>query len=81
MPQRTAEERGHEMLLIPIGKLPPFALDFGKKLCHESGGGCLEVLLTAWTIYAQCVEGLECSDDLYQARPQDWAWFKERLTP
>jgi hypothetical protein len=74
---KTAEERGGEMMLIPMGKLPPLALEFGKKLWKEFGM-CSEVLLTAWTVYAQCVEGLECCDDLYLARPGDIAWFKEK---
>ena len=72
----TAEKRGLEMMLVPMGQLPPLALAFAKKMCNEVGM-CSETLLTAWTVYAQCVEGLPCTDSLYQAREQDKAWFKE----
>ena len=74
---QTAEERGMEMMHIPTGQLPPIALDFGNKMCHEMGM-CGEVLLTAWTVYAQCVEGLECTDVAYEASPSDVKWFAER---
>ena len=72
---KTAEERGMEMMFIPMGELPPLALKFLKKLCGEIGG-CGETYLTAWTVYAQCVEGLSCNDDLYKARIEDIAWFE-----
>jgi len=74
---KTAEQRGMEMMSIPIGKLPPIARAFANKLCKEMGM-CMEVLLTAWTVYAQCVEGLTCTDDLYKARESDIMWFKEQ---
>lgn len=75
--EKTAEDRGMEMMLIPMGKLPPLALDFAKHLCAQMGM-CGEVLLTAWTVYAQCVDGLSCDNDLYQARPCDRDWFEAR---
>ena len=75
--QKTAEQRGQEMMQIKIKDLPPLAVEFCRHLCHEVGG-CMEMFLTAWTVYAQCVEGLPCGDDLYLARPTDVAWFKER---
>lgn len=78
MTKITAEQRGLQMMEIKLKDVPPLALEFCRHLCSELGG-CMEVLLTAWTVYAQCVEGLECTDDLYRARPQDIAWFKERL--
>ncbi len=70
----TAEQRGSALLHEPIKSLPPLALEFAKKLCSEIGM-CMEVALTAYTIYAQCVEGLPCTDALYQASPVDIAWF------
>ena len=73
---KTAIERRSEMMLIPMKNLPPLALEFAKKLGKEMGM-CGEVLMTAWTIYAQCVEGLSCSDKLYQARPEDIEWFND----
>lgn len=74
----TAEERGMQMMTIPMGQLPELASEFAKKLCDEAGM-CMEVLLTAWTVYAQCVEGFPCEDELYKARPEDVEWFNARL--
>ena len=76
---RDALERGKEMMLIPMSKLPPLAVEFAEKLIKEVGM-CMEVLLTAWCCYAQCVEGMSCSDDLYKARDVDRAWFKSKET-
>lgn len=78
-PKMTALERGIQLLKVPVKDLPPLAYEFGKKLCKEVGM-CIETFLTAYTVYAQCVEGLECDDSLYKARPQDVTWFKERLS-
>ena len=77
-PGMTAEERGMEMMHVPIGQLPKIAQDFCQSLCAELGG-CMEVFLTAWTVYAQCVEALPCTDELYMARLDQIAWFKERI--
>ena len=71
----TAEQRGMEMMRMPMKDLPPLAMKFGRKISAEYGM-CMETLLTAWTVYAQCVEGLECTDDLYKARQSDRDWFK-----
>lgn len=76
--QITAEQRGMEMMLVPMGQLPPLATEYAKKLCREVGG-CMETFLTAWTVYAQCVEGLDCTDKLYKARDEDKKWFNERM--
>lgn len=74
----TAEERGMQMATqVPMKDLPPLALEFMRKLGREVGM-CGEVMITAYTVYAQCVEKLECTDSLYQARPQDVAWFEEK---
>lgn len=74
---KTAEERGMEMMHIPTGRLPYIAVMFAKHLCKQYGG-CGEVLLSAWTVYAQCIEGLECTDDLYKVMPEHQAWFDNR---
>ena len=71
----TAEQRGLEMMLIPVKDIPPLAQKFARALCQELGM-CCETLLTAWTVYAQCAEGLTCQDPLYLARPKDIAWFE-----
>lgn len=75
---KSAETRGMEMMAIPMKDLPPIALDFAKYLCNKVGM-CGEVLLTAWTVYAQCVEKLPCTDTLYKASPEDIKWFAQRL--
>ena len=69
------------MLLVPTGKLPKLALDFLNRLGSESGGVCMETCLTAYTVYAQCVEGRPCDDELYKARPQDIEWFRQNAPP
>lgn len=48
---KTATERGQEMMLIPMGQLPPLAREFAQHLCQQVGM-CMEVLLTAWCVYA-----------------------------
>lgn len=74
----TAEERGMNMMHIPMGEIPPLARKYAAYQCKQFGM-CGEVLLTAWTVYAQCVEGLICNDPNYQARHLDIEWFaKER---
>lgn len=77
MASQTAVERAAELLNIPIKDLPPLAVQFRNRLCSEMGL-CLEVCLTAFAAYAQCVEGLPCDDEAYKARPQDVHWFKHR---
>lgn len=72
---KTAEQRGMEMLTVKMGDLPPLAVDFAKHLCSEVGM-CTETLLTAWTVYAQEVEGLICTDELYKSREEDQKWFR-----
>ena len=74
---QDAVDRAQELLSVPMSQLPPLALEFVKKLCSEAGG-CIEVFLTAYAVYAQCVEGLPCADDLYQVRPEHREWFSER---
>jgi hypothetical protein len=75
--KKTAMERGQEMMLVPMSQLPPLATDYAKELCREVGM-CLEVLLTAWVVYAQIVEGLKCDDERYQPSPSAIAFYKKR---
>lgn len=72
-----ALDRGIEMLGTKIGELPPLAREFACHLCNQVGM-CIEVLLTAYAVYAQCAEGLPCSDDLYVARPEQREWFRSK---
>jgi hypothetical protein len=60
----TAEERGQAMMHIPMRDLPPLALAYGENLARRVGM-CSEVLLSAWTTYAQLEENLPCGDPLY----------------
>lgn len=69
----TAEARGLEMMLIPLGKLPPLALAYYRELA-DVVGSCGEVYLSAWTAYAHYVEGLPLTDDLYDSGDAR-AWF------
>ena len=73
----TAEERGMEMMQLPMKDLPDLARKFAQYLCLQVGV-CMEVLLTAYTVYAQCVEDLPCTDDLYLASPLHEEWFAEK---
>lgn len=74
----NAVQRGVEMMNIKMGELPPLAVEFLRHLASKVGY-CGEVCLTAFAVYAQCVEGLPCDDDLYEARPEDRQWFSERM--
>ena len=75
MAQCDAVRRGMELLVTPMNQVPPLAIEFARNLARESGGMCGEVFVTAYSVYAQCVEGCECNDQLYMARPQDREWF------
>ena len=75
MSECDAVRRGMELLVAPMNQVPPLAIEFARKLAREAGGMCGEVFLTAYSVYAQCVEGRECDDTLYMARPQDRQWF------
>lgn len=76
----TALERGMDMMHMPIKDLPKKARLFAKVLCDEVGG-CMEVYITAYTVYAQLEEGLHCDDELYLPRPKDVDWFRTNVIP
>lgn len=62
----NAEDRGLEMMLVPMGKLPPVALAYLRNLAGRVGM-CMEVCLTAWCTYAHVIEGFPLGpDDLYR---------------
>ena len=75
---KTAEEMGIAMMQIPMRMLPKLAMEFARQLCSEVGM-CGETLLTAYTVYAQCVHNLPCTDDLYKVRPDHARWFERKL--
>ena len=71
----TAFERGTEMMMIPIGKLPEKAQQYAQKLCSRVGI-CTDTYLTAWCHYAECVEGLPKSEnEMYQADDEARLFF------
>jgi hypothetical protein len=74
---KTAEERGMQMMRIPMSQLPEVATDYAQHLCRQVGM-CMEVLLTAWTVYAQIVEGLPCTNDLYFPNVDAINFYKEK---
>lgn len=69
-----AVKRGVELATVPMKDVPPLAIEFLRHLARKVGM-CGEVCITAFAVYAQCVEGLPCDDDLYRARPEDIEWF------
>ena len=71
-----AMTRAMEMMSIPFKDLPKLAVGYAQVVCKEIGA-CGEVFLACWAAYAQCVEGLECYDDLYIATDQAKKWFEE----
>lgn len=74
----TAEQRGMELLTMPMKDLPDLASQFARFLCQKYGG-CTEVFLTAYTVYAQLAESRTCTDDLYFPDSEALAWFADRL--
>lgn len=72
-----AVERAKEMMGVSFGRLPWLAVEYMKQLSREVGF-CGEVCLTAWAAYAQCVEGLECTEELYKADDRDVEWFDNK---
>lgn len=78
MPKLDAVDRAKELLNVKRSQLPPLALEFCGHLCSEVGSS-IEVILTAFAVYAQCVEHLPCADELYHPRPQDLEWFADAI--
>lgn len=62
-----ALERGmHMFTKVKMGDLPDEALIYCAYMCKKYMG-CGEVMLTAYTVYAQLSEGLECDEEDYKA--------------
>ena len=76
----TAEERAEQLLWIEITDLPELANRFYTYFIqrHEY---CMENAVTALSIYAQFVEGLECTDEFNKIREDDVKWFRENSSP
>lgn len=76
MSDKDALERGIELLQTNEGELPILALVFQRNIWKRSGIS-IEGALTAFTVYAQIVEGLPCEDPNYkwdsdQIDTKDW---------
>lgn len=74
----TALERGIELMGKKSKELPPLAHQFAQHLCDKMGL-CGEVVLTALTVYAECVEKLEAADPDYAATAEHVQWFKNQF--
>jgi hypothetical protein len=61
-----AVHRGMQLFAMPMGQLPDEALIYCAYMCKKYMG-CGEVMLTAYCVYAQLHEGLECDDEMYLA--------------
>ena len=72
----AAEKRGIEMMTISLDQQPQLAVKFMEHLSNEVGL-CAETLLTALIVYAQCVENLECTNELYIPIDKHIQWFKD----
>jgi hypothetical protein len=53
----------------PMGELPHEAVIFSGFMCQRYMM-CMEVMLSAYCVYAQIIEGLPCDDDLYRVTPR-----------
>lgn len=76
---QTAEERGMKLFAMPMPDTPQLAKDFAKHLVltrRTSAPG--STYRTAFVVYAQCVEGLACTDPVYLARECDREWFEKQ---
>jgi hypothetical protein len=69
----TAQERAAKMMKTPSNELPKIALDY---LNDRYKFLCGDVCITAFSHYAQIIEGLYCDDDSYKADNKAREWFK-----
>ena len=69
----NAEERASQMMSIPINELPYLATGYMEYLCSKYGGST-EVVLMAFSHYAQAIEGLKGFPSIDDEGKQ---WFKD----
>jgi hypothetical protein len=74
--KKSAEKRASEMFEMPGKNIPELAQEYRKELILLNGG-CAEVILHAFKVYAMLVEGLP-SEDSYMPTITELAWFEER---
>ena len=77
-PVNNASDRGMQMMFIPMGQLPPIAIAYARNMCNRMGM-CMEVLLSAYTVYAHYVEGytFDGVDELYIPPADEVAIIKQ----
>ena len=68
-----ALDRAYQLIRVSTQNLPPLAGEFMKIFCMKCA--CLEVVISAYAIYAQLEEGCPCRDDLYIPREEDKVLF------
>jgi hypothetical protein len=73
----NAVERAQELLAKTGSEIPSLALEYARFLTRQNGG-CVEVILTAYAHYAQCMECYHCPDVAYQVDAVGRAWFDEK---
>lgn len=76
MHKLTAEERAQELFRGKGLDVPRLAMEYVKYLSNKYGG-CSEVFITGAAHYAQAIEGLICTDDLYKINEEGKDWFEK----
>lgn len=76
----TSLERAMEMMYIKQNELPKATFAYMRHLARRVGL-CMEVCITAYAAYAECVEGLEAKDEEYMADPTARSFFTDWVEP
>jgi hypothetical protein len=76
MHKLTAEERAQQLFHGKRKDVPKLAMEYIKYLSNKYGG-CSEMFLTGAAHYAQVIEGLTCTDDLYKIDEEGKDWFEK----
>ena len=71
----NAHERALELMNLPMGAVPEIAKQYARHLANRVGM-CMEVFITAYSVYAQIVEKLPCNDNLYTPDDEAIRFFK-----
>lgn len=74
MSAETAIKWASHAMTVPMNKLPPCAVAYGRALAARVGG-CAEVLIHAYACYAQAVLGLPAGDEQYAMDDHAKSWF------
>jgi hypothetical protein len=77
-PGEDAVKRAMYLMQVAIKDLPPPAIAIRNHLARMVGM-CMEVCITAFAAYAQVVEGLPCTDDLYIVQTPEEEFLKAEM--